>query len=73
MSEYQPKVYRDNGGDRQVIASGGAIKVETGGEIQPNSGTQASHIADPTNEATNVIAIKAILVVLESLGMTATS
>ncbi len=70
---YQPKVYRDNGGDRQVVASGGAIKIETGGEIQPNSGTQASHITDASDLATSITAINAILVVLESLGMTASS
>lgn len=70
---YQPKVYRDNGGDRQVIASGGAIKVLTGGEIQPNSGTQASHITDPTDLATSIVAIKAILVAIENIGITATS
>ncbi|MFA5866910.1 MAG: hypothetical protein WC891_02975 [Actinomycetota bacterium] len=43
---YQPKVYRTNNGDRQVIASGGELKVETGGKVVPNSGTQASHVAD---------------------------
>lgn len=42
---YQPKVYRDTGGDRQVIASGGEINVESGGKIT-DDGTQASHIAD---------------------------
>lgn len=43
---YQPKVYRKQGGDQLVVASGGEIKVETGGKIVPNSGTQAASIAD---------------------------
>jgi hypothetical protein len=30
---YQPKVYRTNGGDRQVVASGGSIVCEAGGQI----------------------------------------
>ncbi len=43
---YQPKVYMEQGGDRQVVKSGGEIKIETGGKIVPNSGTQAAAIAD---------------------------
>lgn len=35
---YQPKVYREQGGDRQVCASGGSIDVESGGEIDIESG-----------------------------------
>lgn len=35
---YQPKVYREQGGDRQVIASGGSLDVESGGEIDVESG-----------------------------------
>lgn len=31
---YQPKVYRRQGGDEMVVASGGAIEVESGGVIQ---------------------------------------
>lgn len=30
---YGPKVYRDSGGDRQVIASDGSINIEDGGSI----------------------------------------
>ena len=43
---YQPKVYMEQGGDRQVVKSGGEIKIETGGKLVPNSGTQAAAIAD---------------------------
>lgn len=43
---YGPKVYHAQGGDQVVVASGGSIKVETGGQIVPNSGTQPSTIAD---------------------------
>ena len=42
---YQPKVYREQGATRLVVASGGEIKVLTGGKIVPNSGTQAASIA----------------------------
>lgn len=30
---YGPKVYKDQGGDRQVVAAGGSIVVESGGQI----------------------------------------
>lgn len=36
---YLPKVYKDQGGDRQVIASGGAQKIESGGSVQFESGS----------------------------------
>lgn len=42
---YIAKVYRAQGGDTLVVASGGAIKIETGGKIVPNSGTQATVVA----------------------------
>ena len=35
---YQPKVYRRQGGDEQVIASGGVQTVESGGSIDVESG-----------------------------------
>jgi hypothetical protein len=35
---YGPKVYKDSGGDRQVVASGGTIKVESGGTLNIESG-----------------------------------
>ena len=35
---YGPKVYRQQGGDRQVVASGGSCDVESGGEIDIESG-----------------------------------
>jgi hypothetical protein len=35
---YQPKVYRQQGGDRQVVASGGSLDVESGGEIDIETG-----------------------------------
>jgi len=40
---YQPKVYRDNGGDRQVIAGGGEQKVESGGLMNLESGAGIKH------------------------------
>lgn len=35
---YQPKVYREQGGARQVVASGGSLDVESGGELDIESG-----------------------------------
>lgn len=42
---YLPKVYMKQGGDEQVVASGGTINVETGGAIKAN-GTQAAAITN---------------------------
>ncbi len=36
---YGPKVYKDSGGDREVIASGGTIKTESGGNIDMEAGS----------------------------------
>lgn len=47
MALENTKVVREQGGDRLTVKSGGEIRIETGGKIVPNSGTQASHIADP--------------------------
>lgn len=33
MSGYQGKVYRKQGGDELVVASGGAVTVEDGGDV----------------------------------------
>ena len=35
---YEPKVYRKDGGDRQVVASGGSLDIESGGELDFESG-----------------------------------
>ena len=44
---YQPKVYRKQGGDELVVASGGVINVESGGAIQTRM-TLEHHTADDT-------------------------
>ena len=46
-----PKVYRVQGGDRQVIASGGSLDVESGGELDIESGG-ALKLAGTTVSAT---------------------
>lgn len=60
---YQPKVYMKQGGDEQVIASGGKQTVESGGEIDVESGgalklagTQINATADEINNAADVSA-----------------
>lgn len=77
---YTPKVYRKQGGDQMVVAASGTIKIETGGAIVPNSGTQASHIANVTgagafgtDAATTIAAVNSILSALEGVGILATS
>jgi len=40
-ASYQPKVYRKQGGDEQVVASGGTLTVESGGTLT-NAGTFAN-------------------------------
>lgn len=37
-TSYQPKVYREQGGARQVVASGGSLDVESGGELDVEAG-----------------------------------
>ena len=39
---YQPKVYRDSGGDRQVVAAGGILRMEPGSVIQYANPTGAA-------------------------------
>jgi hypothetical protein len=73
---YTPLVYMAQGGSQQVVASGGSVKIETGGKLLPDSGTQASHIANATGGtySTGVQAkINSILVALEGVGILATS
>lgn len=61
---YNTKISRKQGGD--------VLDVKTGGKITAN-GTQAAHIANPTDLATSITAINAILVALEGVGITAAS
>lgn len=42
---YSPKVYRKDGGDTQVVASGGVIAIETGGDITYNGDSLIDEIA----------------------------
>ena len=72
---YSPLVYMQQGGDVQVVASGGEINVESGGKITAD-GTQASHIADLATGATNAqiaTAFNTLLVAVEGVGILATS
>jgi len=72
---YTPLVYMKQGGSQMVVAASGTIKVETGGSIVPNSGTQASAIANATGGtySTGVQAkINSIIAALEGVGILAT-
>lgn len=70
------KIYKDLEGNRQVIDSGGEIKIVPGGKIT-NDGTQSSKITDPSDGATidaeARTAINAIIDALEGVGITAGS
>ncbi len=74
---YNAKVYRSQGGLQFVVASGGSIKIETGGSILPNSGTKASHIANFTSSANmssaQITKLNSVLTALRNLGILATS
>ena len=67
---YQPKVYRQQGGDVLVVASGGEINVNSGGTITA-AGTQASAITDPTDLAETITAVEAVIDALEGVGILA--
>jgi len=52
-STYQPKVYRDSGGDRMVVAAGGQILVEPGGSVMGgNPSGAADYFVDLNVSAT---------------------
>ena len=55
---YVPKVYRDDGGDRQVIADGGSMAVQSGGAIDIESGGSlkfAGTALTPTAAEVNIL------------------
>lgn len=52
---YQPKIYKKDGGDTQVVASGGEVQVESGGELNIASG---GTISAAGTQAANVVAAK---------------
>lgn len=77
---YTPKVYRKQGGDEFVVANGGKVKVETGGLIVGNAGTQAAFVADvattgtyATDDDAIVAAINALKNALVGVGIMAAS
>jgi hypothetical protein len=70
---HETKIYKRPGGNEQVVANEGKVIIQTGGSIVGNDETQAAHIATPTDLAECITAITAILVVLESVGLTADS
>lgn len=42
---YQPKTYEKDGGDTQIIASGGTLEIETGGIVSFNGVNQTAALA----------------------------
>lgn len=64
---YTPKTYRKQGGDEFVVASGGKIKIETGGAIVGNAGTQAAFVADVATTGNYADDDNAIVAAINSL------
>jgi hypothetical protein len=48
---YTPKVYKTDGGNTLVVASGGKLKIETGAKIVNNAGTQTAALVPPVATA----------------------
>ncbi len=76
---YSPKVYMRQGGEAMVVKSGGAIVMQTGGKLLPNSETQAAHIPNATGGitisagGTGQAKINLMLAALRGIGALATS
>lgn len=47
-SSYNPKIYRKQGGARLVVASGGVLDIEAGGQIHTNGAQGAALTAQDT-------------------------
>lgn len=58
---YQPKIYRKQGGDELVVASGGVITMDDGAALRPVTGTPLITYRDPpaTDDTTNTAASEA--------------
>ena len=54
-ASYQPKVYRKQGGDELVVASGGTITVESGGTLALEDGATLSSSGDISYENVTII------------------
>lgn len=67
---YQPKVYRKQGGDEQVVADGGKITIESGGTLEIESGGILS-IADGALEAPDMALASAKILVGNASGKAA--
>ena len=74
---YGPKVYRKQGGDILVVATGGELRMEAG-SIITDDGTQAATIADvsvtgtyATDDTPIETAINAIIAALVNAGIVA--
>lgn len=66
---YSPKVYRKNGGDNLVVASGGEIDVESGGALKL-AGTAIAATADEINAVADKSANAAIAANAATLAVT---
>ena len=72
---YNAKVRKEQNPDVLTVATGGEIKIATGGKITAN-GTQAITIADITTGATGTqisVAVNAIIAALKGAGIIASS
>ena len=70
---YQPTVYKDEGGNRMTVASGGEIRMQPGALIT-NNGTQAANVATMTasSAAISFARINSIILALRGARIFAT-
>lgn len=74
---YSQGNYHKQGGLQFVVVNGGSIKIESGGKILPNSGTQAANVAAFASSANmssaQITKLNAIRTALINVGILATS
>lgn len=51
MAGNNTKVYKELGGDKLVVESGGSIQIKTGGKFLNNAGTQTAALTPPAATA----------------------
>lgn len=60
-TSYQPNIYRKQGGDEMVVASGGTVTVESGGVIALESGSTFSVASGGSISVASGGIVKAVL------------
>lgn len=53
---YQPKIYKEPNGDKQIVASGGEVQFESGSTLDIQAGTTVTDAGTKTQSAKNTVA-----------------